>query len=61
MKPDGSIEWSEACYCPTPLAHERATVFDLHFSDIATEQINGPIDHQGSSFLFYLEEIAKRA
>ena len=24
--PDGMVRWTETCYCPTPLQHERATV-----------------------------------
>ena len=27
----GVIRWSEICYCPTPLEHERATVYDRFF------------------------------
>ena len=30
---DGLVRWSEVCYCPTPLAHERKTVLDNFFSD----------------------------
>ena len=33
----GEIEWSELCYCHSPLAHERATVLDAHFDDMSTE------------------------
>lgn len=25
---DGIVRWSEKCYCPTPLEHERETVYD---------------------------------
>lgn len=32
----GEIEWSELCYCNSPLAHERATVLDSHFDDISS-------------------------
>jgi hypothetical protein len=33
---DGTVRWTETCYCPTPLQHERATVLDEHFTDIET-------------------------
>ena len=26
-------------YCPTPLQHERATVYDRHFTDLETEEV----------------------
>ncbi len=35
----GIVRWSEVCYCPTPLEHERATVYDRFFDDIQTEVI----------------------
>ena len=36
---DGVVQWSEVCYCSTPLAHERETVLDKHFDNITTEEI----------------------
>jgi hypothetical protein len=35
----GEVEWTELCFCATPLAHERATVLDAHFDNITTEVI----------------------
>ena len=35
-----SVEWSEQCFCSTPLAHERATVLDTYFEGILTEPID---------------------
>ena len=35
----GTIEWSEVCYCETPLQHERSTVYDRFF--------DGPDDGTG--------------
>jgi hypothetical protein len=55
----GTIQWYETCYCPTPLKHERETVYDRYLTDItATEveqygEVNG-----GESFWSYLEKVA---
>ena len=54
----GNVSWSEVCYCPTPLAHERATVFDKHFEALETEVIEGYQDYDGRSFMEYLTELA---
>ncbi len=54
----GDIEWSEVCYCPTPLAHERKTVYDHHFDDMTTEVVDGYQQHTGRPFMDYLEEVA---
>lgn len=51
----GIIEWFETCYCPTPLQHERATVYDFYLSDITTEPAEGYGEIQGDSFWSYLE------
>jgi hypothetical protein len=36
---DGVARWTEHCYCSTPLKHERATVLDTFFRELATEPI----------------------
>ena len=33
---DGYACWTEACYCRTPLKHERETQLDQYFSEIDT-------------------------
>jgi hypothetical protein len=38
--PDGTVRWTETCYCPTPLQHERATVLDRYFAGIETKVID---------------------
>ena len=55
---DGVIEWSEVCYCPTPLQHERSTVLDHYFEDLTTETVDGYVKHDGESFLAYLDRLA---
>ena len=52
----GIIEWSETCYCPTPLAHERETVYDHFLSKIEMEKISSRPEIQGESFWDYLSE-----
>ena len=58
VKESGEIEWSELCYCNSPLAHERQTVLDEHFDDISTEVIEAYQEHEGSPFMDYLAELA---
>ena len=50
----GMIEWYETCYCPSPLAHERETVYDHFLSEIQTEEISSPPEIRGESFWDYL-------
>ncbi len=57
---DGLIEWSERCYCETPLAHERATVLDSHFDDISVEPIDAHENHSGRAFMDYLREVVRQ-
>ena len=54
----GEVEFSCVCYCDTPLAHERATVYDKHFDNLTTEETSGYLDHQGRPFMEYLAELA---
>jgi len=53
----GDVRWSETCYCPTPLAHERATVLDRFFEDLTTEPIETYQPYEGRPFLEYLGDI----
>jgi len=50
----GLVNWSELCYCPQPLRHERATVYDKYFSDLKTEQTENHVKVEGASFINYL-------
>ena len=52
---NGVVRWSEVCYCPTPLQHERATVYDNFFDDIQTEEVDDYVEFEGESFMAYLE------
>lgn len=48
---NGDINWTELCYCPTPLQHERATVYDTYFTEMKTEAISNYKTFEGSSFM----------
>ena len=52
----GIIEWYEKCFCPTPLQHERATVYDHYLSDITTEVAEDYGELTGESFWAYLND-----
>ena len=56
----GYVEWSERCYCPTPLHHERQTVLDDHFDTISTEVIDEIQHYDGQPFMNYLKQLADR-
>lgn len=50
----GAIEWSEMCFCPTPLRHERETVYDHFFSDLETRVVDGYVEFEGEPFMAWL-------
>ena len=47
----GVVEWTELCFCPTPLAHERATVYDRFFFNIVTAPLTEHRQFKGDSFV----------
>lgn len=46
----GYIEWYETCYCPSPLQHERETVYNHFLSEITTEEVKKSGEIEGGSF-----------
>jgi hypothetical protein len=54
--PDGTVRWTETCYCPTPLQHERTTVLDRYFSGIETKVIDKPETFDGVPLVDRLAE-----
>jgi len=48
------IQWSEMCFCPTPLKHERETVYDHFLTDMETEKIDDYVEYQGEFFMDFL-------
>lgn len=57
---DKTVEWSEKCYCSTPLAHERATVLDNYFDILSTEEIDAYQTYDGQPFLDYLKQLVAK-
>jgi len=53
----GVIQWSEMCFCPTPLKHERQTVYDRFFSDMEIKLIDEYAEFDGESFFDYLKKL----
>ena len=51
VAPDGTVRWTETCYCPTPLQHERATVLDCYFTGIETKVIDKPVTFDGAPLM----------
>jgi len=47
----GLVRWTELCYCPSPLWHERKTVYDKFFTDMETEVVDKHEDFEGESFI----------
>ncbi len=52
---DGTVRWTETCFCPTPLKHERETVLDRYFADLETELIDEPVAFDGEPLMGRLE------
>ena len=51
------IAWYEACYCATPLRHERETVYDKYLTDFSTIMVyEMATDIGGKSFWATMEE-----
>ncbi|MCA9820648.1 MAG: hypothetical protein KC440_07950 [Nitrosarchaeum sp.] len=56
----GVIEWSEMCFCPTPLNHERNTVYDHYLRNLETRTIDNYVESNGKSFFEFLEKQFQR-
>ena len=52
----GYINWTEMCFCATPLQHERATVYDSFFTEMKTVPIPEHRETKGKSFMKMLTE-----
>ena len=48
---EGFVNWTEFCLCPTPLYHERSTVYDKFFKDFQTEEVDKQLNFEGKSFI----------
>ena len=61
VQDNGQVIWSEQCFCPSPLAHERATILDHYFDDIVTEPIEDYQEYDGRPFVDYLDTMIETA
>ena len=52
---DGTVRWTETCFCPTPLKHERETVLDRYFTDIEADPTDAPTAIHGEPFMEQLQ------
>ncbi len=55
---NGEVRFSSMCFCSTPLAHERATVYDKHFNEMKFEPIDGYQSFGGRPFMDHLRALA---
>jgi len=51
------IQWSEMCFCPTPLKHERETVYNNFLTDMETIVIDDYVEYEG---VFFMDFLAKQ-
>ena len=56
---DGTVRWTETCFCPTPLEHERETVLDRYFTDIETDLLDAPAAVHGEPLMDQLRLAAR--
>ena len=54
------IQWSEMCFCPTPLKHERETIYNHFLTDLETKTIDDYVEFDGESFFDFLEKQYKK-
>ena len=51
-----TIQWSEMCFCSTPLKHERETIYNHFLTDMETEIIDDYVEFDGELFFEFLEK-----
>jgi len=51
-----TIQWSEMCFCPTPLKHERETVYNHFLTNMETEIIDKYAEFDSELFFEFLEK-----
>jgi len=51
-----TLSWYEECFCATPFAHERETVYNTYFHNFQTQIVESMADDiHGNSFWDYLK------
>ena len=48
------IQWSEMCFCSSPLKHERETVYDQFLKDMETKVIDDYVEYEVELFMDFL-------
>jgi hypothetical protein len=51
---DGIVRWTETCFCPTPLAHERETVLEHYFSELEAVEVDQHRTFSGAPLMEHL-------
>ena len=51
-----TIQWSEMCFCPTPLKHEQATVYNHFLTNFETQTIDNYVEFEGESFFDFFRK-----
>ena len=54
---NGYINWTEKCFCPIPLMHERKTVYDFYFTTLKTKVISKHKILEGVNFVDKLSSL----
>jgi hypothetical protein len=55
-----TIQWSEMCFCSTPLKHERETIYDYFLANLETQTIDNYVEFTGEPFFDFLEKKYKK-
>ena len=50
-----TIQWSETCFCSTPLKHERDTIYDNFLTNLETKTIDDYVEFDGELFFDFLD------
>ena len=51
-----TIQWSEMCFCSSPLKHERETIYNNFLTDMTTKIIDDYEEYDGELFIDFLEK-----
>jgi hypothetical protein len=51
----GIVQWTETCYCSTPLHHERETVYDRYFTELTATETAEHMEFEGDSLIGLME------
>jgi hypothetical protein len=48
------------CFCPTPLKHERETIYNHFLTDLETKTVDDNVEFDGELFFDFLERQFKK-